>query len=102
MNYELILLDLQNIHMTGKLAEELLGKVNFTVNKNAVPRDPESTFVTSGIRLGTAAVTTRGMKEKDMVEIARAISIVLKNPEGDHSEALEIAKKLTAEHPLDE
>ncbi|MCR5323349.1 MAG: serine hydroxymethyltransferase [Lachnospiraceae bacterium] len=98
----LMLMDLQNIHMTGKLAEELLGKVNFTVNKNAVPRDPESTFVTSGIRLGTAAVTTRGMKEKDMVEIARAISIVLKNPEGDHSEALAIAKKLTSEYPLDE
>ncbi|MBO4415230.1 MAG: serine hydroxymethyltransferase [Lachnospiraceae bacterium] len=98
----LMLMDLQNIHMTGKLAEELLGKVNFTVNKNAVPRDPESTFVTSGIRLGTAAVTTRGMKEKDMVEIARAISIVLKNPEGDHSEALAIARKLTSEYPLDE
>lgn len=98
----LMLMDLQNIHMTGKLAEELLGKVNFTVNKNAVPRDPESTFVTSGIRLGTAAVTTRGMKEKDMVEIAKAISIVLKNPEGDHSEALAIAKKLTSEYPLDE
>ena len=98
----LMLMDLQNINMTGKLAEELLGKVNITVNKNAVPRDPQSTFVTSGIRLGTAAVTTRGMKEEDMTQIAEAISIVLKNPEGDHSAALAIAKALTDKYPLNE
>ncbi len=98
----LMLVDLQNMHITGKLAEEILGKVNITVNKNAVPRDPESTFVTSGIRLGTAAVTTRGMKEADMKLIAEAIAIVLKNPEGDHSQALSIAKMLTDAYPLDE
>ena len=98
----LMLVDLQNMKITGKLAEELLGKVNITVNKNAVPRDPESTFVTSGIRLGTAAVTTRGMKEADMKLIADAIAIVLKNPEGDHSQALSIAKMLTDAYPLDE
>jgi len=98
----LMLMDLQNMKITGKLAEELLGKVNITVNKNAVPKDPESTFVTSGIRLGTAAVTTRGMKESDMKLIAEAIGIVLKNPEGDHSQALSIAKMLTDAYPLDE
>ncbi|MBR4726179.1 MAG: serine hydroxymethyltransferase [Lachnospiraceae bacterium] len=98
----LMLVDLQNMKITGKLAEELLGKVNITVNKNAVPRDPESTFVTSGVRLGTAAVTTRGMKEADMKLIAEAISIVLKNPEGDHSQALSIAKMLTDAYPLNE
>ncbi|MCR5330132.1 MAG: serine hydroxymethyltransferase [Lachnospiraceae bacterium] len=98
----LMLVDLQNMHITGKLAEEILGKVNITVNKNAVPRDPESTFVTSGIRLGTAAVTTRGMKEADMKLIAEAIAIVLKNPGGDHSQALSIAKMLTDAYPLDE
>ena len=98
----LMLMDLQNINMTGKLAEELLGKVNITVNKNAVPKDPQSTFVTSGIRLGTAAVTTRGMKEADMKLIAEAIAIVLKNPEGDHSQALSIAKMLTDSYPLNE
>ncbi len=99
---QLMLVDLRNMKITGKLAEELLGKVNITVNKNAVPRDPESTFVTSGVRLGTAAVTTRGMKEADMKLIAEAISIVLKNPEGDHSQALSIAKMLTDAYPLDE
>ncbi|MCR5684814.1 MAG: serine hydroxymethyltransferase [Lachnospiraceae bacterium] len=98
----LMLMDLQNMKITGKLAEELLGKVNITVNKNAVPRDPESTFVTSGIRVGTAAVTTRGMKESDMKLIAEAIGIVLKNPEGDHSQALSIAKMLTDSYPLNE
>lgn len=98
----LMLVDLQNLNMTGKLAEELLGKVNITVNKNAVPRDPQSTFVTSGVRIGTPAVTTRGFKEADMKLIAEAIDIVLKNPEGDHSRALAIVKSLTDAHPLNE
>ena len=96
----LMLVDLQNMKITGKAAEALLGEVNITVNKNAVPKDPESTFVTSGVRLGTPAVTTRGMNEADMKLIAEAIEIVLKNPEQDHSAALDIAKKLTSEHPL--
>lgn len=98
----LMLLDLQNIGMTGKLAEELLGQVNITVNKNAVPNDPQSTFVTSGVRLGTPAVTSRGFKEDDMVQIAKAIGTVLKNPDGDHSEAKAIVKKLTDKYPLNE
>lgn len=96
----LMLLDLQNMNMTGKLAEELLGKVNITVNKNTVPNDPQSPFVTSGLRLGTPAVTSRGMKEADMKLIAEAITIVLKNPEGDHSQAASIVKMLTDAYPL--
>jgi glycine hydroxymethyltransferase len=96
----LMLLDLQNMGMTGKLAEELLGKVNITVNKNTVPNDPQSPFVTSGLRLGTPAVTSRGMKEADMKLIAEAITIVLKNPEGDHSQAASIVKMLTDAYPL--
>ena len=96
----LMLVDLQNKNITGKAAETLLDEVNITCNKNAVPNDPQSTFVTSGIRLGTAAVTTRGMKEDDMKVIAEAIDICLSNPEGDHSKALELVKSLTDKYPL--
>ncbi len=96
----LMLVDLQNIGMTGKEAEALLQEVNITVNKNAVPNDPQSTFVTSGIRLGSPAVTSRGFKEKDMELVAEAIGIVLKDPKGDHSQALSITKMLTDAYPL--
>ncbi len=96
----LMLMDLQNINMTGKEAEALLHEVNITVNKNAVPNDPQSTFVTSGIRLGSPAVTSRGFKEKDMELVAEAIGMVLKNPTGDHSPALAITKMLTDAYPL--
>lgn len=96
----LMLVDLQNKNITGKAAETLLDEVNITCNKNAVPNDPQSTFVTSGIRLGTAAVTTRGMKEDDMKVIAEAIDICLSNPEGDHSKAVELVKSLTDKYPL--
>ena len=96
----LMLVDLQNIGMTGKEAEALLQEVNITVNKNAVPNDPQSTFVTSGIRLGSPAVTSRGFKEKDMELVAEAIGMVLKNPTGDHSQALAITKMLTDAYPL--
>ncbi len=98
----LMLVDLQNLGLTGKVAETLLHDVNITTNKNAVPNDPQSTFVTSGIRLGSAAVTTRGFKEADMVKIAEAIEIVLKNPEGDHSKAKAIVKELTDAHPMNQ
>lgn len=96
----LMLVDLQNKNITGKDAEHLLDAVNITCNKNAVPNDPQSPFVTSGLRLGTPAVTSRGMKEADMKLIAEAITIVLKNPEGDHSQAASIVKMLTDAYPL--
>ena len=92
----LMLVDLQNKNITGKDAEHLLD----AVNKNAVPNDPQSPFVTSGIRLGTPAVTSRGMKEDDMKIIAEAIDICISDPDGDHSKALELVKGLTDKYPL--
>ncbi len=76
----LLLVDLRNKDITGKYAEELLDKVGVTVNKNTVPYDPQSPLVTSGIRIGTPAVTTRGMKEEDMVSIAEIINTIINNP----------------------
>lgn len=76
----LFLMDLQSITLTGKEADEALGKANLTVNKNAIPNDPRSPFVTSGIRIGTPAITTRGMKEPEMQLIAEAIAEVLHTP----------------------
>ena len=96
----LMLVDLQNKNITGKDAEHLLDAVNITCNKNAVHYDPQSPFVTSGIRLGTPAVTSRGMKEDDMKIIAEAIDICISDPNGDHSKALELVKGLTDKYPL--
>ena len=76
----LVLLDLSNKGITGKLAEEALVQADIAINKNMVPFDTKSPFVTSGIRLGTPAVTTRGMKEQDMVRIVTLIDTVLKKP----------------------
>ena len=78
----LILMDIRNRGLTGKRAEELLEAVNITTNKNTIPFDPESPFITSGVRLGTAAVTTRGMKEKEMKEIAEIINLSLDENSG--------------------
>ena len=78
----MFLVDLQNKGMTGKEAERLLIEADITTNKNAVPNDPQKPFVTSGIRIGTAAVTTRGMKEKEMVKIANMIADVIESKEG--------------------
>ena len=75
----LMLIDLRNKGVTGKAAEHMLDDVGITVNKNSIPFDTEKPFVTSGIRIGTPAVTTRGMKEDDMVEIAELISITIDN-----------------------
>ena len=75
----LLLLDLRNKNITGKDAEELLGKVNITLNKNSIPNDPESPFVTSGVRIGTAAVTTRGFKEEECSEIVKLIGEAIEN-----------------------
>lgn len=96
----LMLVDLQNMSLTGKEVEKHLDEVGVTCNKNTVPFDPQSPFVTSGIRLGTPAVTTRGMKEADMVEIAEIISLIVKDFEGNKEEARGRVKKLTDKYPL--
>ncbi len=96
----LMLVDLQNMDITGKDAEKLLDSVHITCNKNAIPNDPKSPFVTSGIRLGTAAVTTRGMNEEDMDVIAEAISLAIKNPEDGKEKAVALVKSLTDKYPL--
>ena len=72
-----MLIDLRNKNITGKEAEENLGKADVTINKNMVPFDTESPFVTSGMRIGTAAITTRGMKEADMIKVVEFIDRVL-------------------------
>ena len=95
----LLLVDLRNKNITGKDAELLLDEMGVTVNKNTIPYDPQSPFVTSGIRIGTAAVTTRGMKEEDMVTIAEIIRIVVENPT-DHEDAKEMVEKLYLKYPL--
>jgi glycine hydroxymethyltransferase len=97
----LMLADLRNFGKTGKETEKLLGEVMITVNKNAVPFDTESPFVTSGIRLGTPAVTTRGLTEGDMREIGGIIALVVKNDfESVKEEAASRVKALTAKYPL--
>tara|TARA_B100000035_G_scaffold315482_1_gene336904 strand:- start:6199 stop:7449 length:1251 start_codon:yes stop_codon:yes gene_type:complete len=74
------LVDLRGQKLTGKEADRLLGEAHITVNKNSIPNDPESPFVTSGIRIGTPAITTRGLKEKDAIEVVNCIADVLDNP----------------------
>jgi glycine hydroxymethyltransferase len=81
----LVLIDLRNKNITGKAAENALVNADITVNKNMVPYDDKSPFVTSGIRIGTAAVTTRGMKEKQMEDIVVLIDEVINDPENEHS-----------------
>ncbi len=75
----MMLVDLQNLHITGKDAEEHLGRAGITVNKNSIPFEKLSPFITSGIRIGTPTITTRGMKEPEMEVIAKLIVDVLKN-----------------------
>ena len=98
----LLLVDLRNLKMTGKRAEQVLDSVGITANKNTIPFDPESPSVTSGIRLGTPAVTTRGFQKEDMIEVGKIISSVLKNP--DKEEVLREARArvslLTKKYPL--
>ncbi|GAB2721571.1 serine hydroxymethyltransferase [Paenibacillus thermoaerophilus] len=98
----LILVDLRNLELTGKVAEKLLDEVGITCNKNAIPFDPTSPFVTSGIRLGTPALTTRGFDEEAMKSVAKAIAITLRNPnsESAHHQARAIVKQLTEQFPL--
>jgi glycine hydroxymethyltransferase len=98
----LILVDLQSIGMTGKIADALVSTVNITANKNTVPFDPTSPFVTSGIRLGAAAMTTRGMGATEFTEIANIIADRLLNPEDDQvtAECLRRVAVLCARFPL--
>jgi len=96
----LMLVDLRNRGITGKAAEKALDSVRITVNKNTIPNDPQSPFVTSGIRLGTPAVTTRGMKEEDMRQIARAISLALEDLDKNREEVLGIVDELCKRYPL--
>jgi glycine hydroxymethyltransferase len=77
----LMLVDLRNKNLTGKVAEKALDVAGITVNKNTVPKETQSPFVTSGIRIGTPAVTTRGMKEPEMERIAALIDRVLGSPD---------------------
>lgn len=98
----LMLVDLRSVPMTGKVAEKALDEVGITVNKNTIPFETESPFVTSGIRIGTPAVTTRGMKEPEMVLIAELINEVLRNI-GNESVMADVARKvkeLNAKFPL--
>lgn len=96
----LMLVNLTNLGKTGKEAENLLDEVNITCNKNTIPNDPKSAFVTSGVRLGTAAVTSRGMNTEDMDVIAEAIAIVLKEEENAAKRAKALVKGLTEKYPL--
>lgn len=98
----LMLIDLRNKNITGKQAQELLDEVGITCNKNAVPFDDKSPLITSGIRLGTPALTTRGMNEKDMEKVAEMINDIITNP-GSEDVKKSVHKKiddLTGEYPL--
>lgn len=95
-----MLVDLVSRGLTGKEVENLLDEANITCNKNAIPNDPQSPFVTSGIRLGTAAVTSRGMNEEDMDQIAEAIALML-DDSNNKEKAKAIVKSLTDKYPLE-
>jgi glycine hydroxymethyltransferase len=98
----LMLIDTRNLNITGKEAEHLLDEVRITVNKNAIPFDPASPFVTSGVRIGTPAATTRGMDADAMRQIASIIALTLKNPNDSiaHDKARAMVKELTIKFPL--
>jgi len=98
----LMLVDLTSKNITGKQAQALLEDVNITVNKNTIPFETLSPFVTSGIRIGTPALTTRGFKENDMNEVADIISLVLNNPEDEDKKiaARERVAALCKKYPL--
>ncbi|HAU84454.1 MAG TPA: serine hydroxymethyltransferase [Lachnospiraceae bacterium] len=96
----LMLVNLVNKGITGKEAEKLLDAANITCNKNTVPNDPQSPFVTSGIRLGTAAVTTRGFNTADMDVVADAIAMLINDVDANKEKAMAMVKELTDKHPL--
>ncbi len=96
----LMLVDLTNFDLTGKAVEKMLDEAHITANKNTIPNDPKSPFVTSGVRLGTPAVTSRGMGVADMDRIAEAVALVIKGGEGKIPEARAIVQELTDKYPL--
>jgi len=98
----LVLLDLTNRNLTGKDAEKLLDAANITTNKNAIPNDPNGSYITSGIRLGTPAMTTRGFKEPEIAKVVEAIALILDHPndEGSADKARKIVQELCKAYPL--
>jgi glycine hydroxymethyltransferase len=98
----LILVDVRPKGLTGKDAEAILESINITVNKNGIPFDPEKPTITSGIRIGTPALTSRGFKAEDMQQVAKAIAIAMDNPhdESKLNEARAIVKGLCDKYPL--
>ena len=96
----LMLVDLTPYELTGKAMEKLLDAAHITCNKNTIPNDPKSPFVTSGLRLGTPAVTSRGMNTEDMERIAEAIAMLIKEGENAIDKARAIVDELTAKYPL--
>ncbi|HDM38031.1 MAG TPA: serine hydroxymethyltransferase, partial [Candidatus Omnitrophica bacterium] len=98
----LLLIDVTSVGLTGKEAADILDKARITVNKNAIPFDKQSPFIASGIRMGTPAVTTRGMKEDEMVKIAELIETLLKNPKDESKlkEVKEEVERLVRKFPL--
>jgi glycine hydroxymethyltransferase len=96
----LLLVDLRPFGVTGKVAQEALDRAGITCNKNAIPDDPEKPFVTSGLRLGTAAVTTAGMTESEMTQIAGLMARVLRAVDDEQAaaEVKEAAAQLCAQH----
>lgn len=96
----LMLVDLTPFEKTGKEVEKQLDAAHITANKNTIPNDPKSPFVTSGIRLGTPASTSRGLKEDDMDKVAEAIATVIKNGDDGVEPAKKIIAELTAKYPL--
>ncbi len=96
----LCLLDLRSVHLTGKELEHRLDEVGITTNKNAIPNDPEKPFVTSGLRLGTAALTTRGMNERDMDKIAELIALAAKDFDAQKAYIQAEVDKLCDAYPL--
>ncbi len=96
----LMLVDLTNLEVSGKDLQNRCDEVNITINKNAIPNDPRSPFVTSGVRIGTAAVTTRGFKEEDMKPIAECIMKAATDFDNSREEIIATVKKLTDAHPI--
>ncbi len=96
----LMLVDLTPFDLTGKEVEKWLDDAHITANKNTIPNDPKSPFVTSGVRLGTPAATSRGLKENDFDQVAEAVATVIKEGEAGVAKAREIVAELTAKYPL--
>lgn len=96
----LMLVDLTPFGLTGKEVEKLLDEAHITANKNTIPNDPKSPFVTSGLRLGTPAATSRGLKEADFDKVAEAIAVVIKEGEAGIAKARAIIAEITAKYPL--